>query len=46
LSVTSARAEDAGLAAALAWEYPETNKGSGVAVVPLADRVVRTWRQR
>ena len=39
--MTSARAEMQNIAAALALEYPETNKGSGVYVVPLADRVVR-----
>ena len=41
VDVTSARAEMQNIAAALALEYPETNKGSGVDVVPLADRVVR-----
>ena len=39
--VTSARAEMQNIAAALALEHPETNKGSGVYVVPLSDRVVR-----
>ncbi len=39
--VASARAEMQSLVAALALEYPETNKGSGVYVVPLADRIVR-----
>jgi predicted permease len=39
--VTSARAEMQNIVAALALEYPETNKGSGVYVIPLADRVVR-----
>ena len=41
VDVTSARAEMQNIAAALALEHPETNKGSGVYVVPLADRVVR-----
>lgn len=41
VDVTSARAEMRNIAAALALEYPETNKGrSSVSVVPLADRVV------
>lgn len=40
VDVTSARAEMQTIAAALALEHPETNKGSGVYVVPLADRVV------
>ena len=41
VDVTSARAEMQNIAAALALEYPETNKGrSGVHVVPLFDRVV------
>ena len=39
--VTSARAEMQNISAALALEHPETNKGGGVYVVPLADRVVR-----
>jgi len=38
---TSARAEMQNISAALALEHPETNKGGGVYVVPLADRVVR-----
>ena len=38
---TAARAEMQNIAAALAQEYPATNKGSGVQLVPLADRVVR-----
>ena len=41
VDVTSARAEMQNIVAALALEHPETNKGSGVSVVPLADRVVR-----
>ena len=41
VDVTSARAEMQSLAAALALGYPETNKGTGVYVVSLADRVVR-----
>ena len=41
VDVTSARAEMQNIAAALALEHPATNKGSGVYVVPLADRVVR-----
>ena len=41
VDVTSARAEMQNIAAALALEHPQTNKGSGVSVVPLADRVVR-----
>ena len=44
--VTAARAEMQTIAAAFALEYPETNKGSGMHVVPLADRVVGTWRRR
>jgi predicted permease len=41
IDVTSARAEMQNIMAALALDYPDTNKGSGVYVVPLADRVVR-----
>ena len=42
VDVTSARAEMQNIAAALALEYPEINKGrSSVDVVPLADRVVQ-----
>ena len=41
IDVASARAEMQSIAAALALEHPETNKGSGVHVVPLAERVVR-----
>jgi putative ABC transport system permease protein len=41
VDVTSARAEMQNVAASLALEHPETNKGSSVYVVPLADRVVR-----
>jgi putative ABC transport system permease protein len=41
VDVTSARAEMEHIAAALALEHPETNKGSSVYIVPLADRVVR-----
>ena len=45
--MTSARAEMQNIAAALALEHPEINKGrSSIDVVPLADRVVRIWRQR
>jgi putative ABC transport system permease protein len=40
VDVTSARAEMQNIAAALALEHPETNKGRSVDVVPLADRVV------
>jgi predicted permease len=40
VSVTSARAEMQNIAAALALQYPDTNKGSGVYVVPLSDRVI------
>src|SRR4029453_18332340 len=39
--LTPARAEKQNIAAALSLEHPATNKGSGVYVVPLADRVVR-----
>lgn len=38
--VTSARAEMQGIAAAIALEYPNTNKGGGVLVLPLAERIV------
>jgi predicted permease len=42
VDVTSARAEMLNIAAALALEYPGTNKGRSVyVVVPLADRVVQ-----
>jgi putative ABC transport system permease protein len=41
VGVTSARAEMQNIVAALALEHPDTNKGSGVYVVRLADRVVR-----
>jgi predicted permease len=42
VDLTSARAEMQNIAAALALEHPEINRGrSGVDVVPLADRVVR-----
>jgi predicted permease len=41
VDLTSARAEMENIAASLAMEHPETNKGSSVSVVPLADRVVR-----
>ena len=41
VDVTVARAEMQHIADALALEHPETNKGSGVYLVPLADRVVR-----
>ena len=42
VDVTSARAEMQNIAAALALEYPEINKGrTSVDVIPLADRVVR-----
>jgi putative ABC transport system permease protein len=42
VDVTSARAEMQNIAAALALEHPQTNKGRSVyVVVPLADRVVR-----
>jgi putative ABC transport system permease protein len=40
IDVTSARAEMQNIAAALALEYPETNKGRSVYMVRLADRVV------
>jgi predicted permease len=45
VSLTSARAEMQNIAAALALEYPESNKGSDnpaccVSIVPLADRIV------
>jgi hypothetical protein len=39
--VTAARAEMQNIVAALALDHPDTNKGSGVYIVPLADRVVR-----
>ncbi len=45
VDVTSARAEMQNIVAALALEHPETNKGSGVYVVPLAERVVRDMAQ-
>jgi predicted permease len=38
--VTAARAEIQNIVAALALEYPLTNKGRGLYLVPLADRVV------
>jgi putative ABC transport system permease protein len=38
--VTAARAEMQNIVAALALEYPLTNKGHGVFLVPLADRIV------
>jgi len=41
VDISSARAEMQHIVAALTLEYPETNKGSGVSVLPLADRVVR-----
>jgi putative ABC transport system permease protein len=41
VNVTSARAEMQHIVSGLALEYPETNTGSGVYVVPLADRVTR-----
>jgi putative ABC transport system permease protein len=41
VDVASARAEMQQIMAALALEHPQTNKGSGVYVVRLADRVVR-----
>lgn len=41
VDVTSARAEMQNIAAAPALEYPGTNKGSSVYIVPLADRVIR-----
>jgi putative ABC transport system permease protein len=40
VDITTARAEMHNIVAALALEYPETNKGRGVAIVPLADRIV------
>ena len=40
VDITTARAEMHHIVAALALEYPETNKGRGVAIVPLADRIV------
>jgi ABC-type antimicrobial peptide transport system permease subunit len=40
VSVTSARAEMQNIVAALALEHPENGKGSGVYLVPLADRIV------
>jgi predicted permease len=40
VDVTAARAEMQNIAAALALEYPETNKGRSVTVDPLADRIV------
>ena len=45
VDLTVARAEMQNIVAALALEHPETNKGSGVSVVPLADRVVRDVAQ-
>ncbi|MGE5835967.1 MAG: ADOP family duplicated permease [Acidobacteriota bacterium] len=41
VDVISARAELQRIVTALAVEYPETNKGTGVYLVSLADRVVR-----
>jgi putative ABC transport system permease protein len=38
--VTAARAEMQNIVAGLALEYPDTNKGRGISIVPLADRVV------
>ncbi|HEY7502392.1 MAG TPA: ABC transporter permease [Vicinamibacterales bacterium] len=40
VDVTVARAEVQSIVAALALEYPMTNKGRGLYLVPLADRVV------
>jgi predicted permease len=40
VSVTAARTEMRTIAAALALEYPQTNTGSDVHLVPLADRIV------
>ena len=45
VDLTAARAEMQNIVAALALEHPETNKGSGVSVVPLAERVVRDMAQ-
>ena len=45
VDVSAARAEMQNIVAALALEHPETNKGSGVSVVPLAERVVRDMAQ-
>ena len=39
--LTSARAELQNIVAALALEHPDTNKGSGLLIVPLSDRIVR-----
>jgi len=41
VEVSSARAEVQNIVAGLALEHPETNKGGGVSLVPLADRLVR-----
>jgi putative ABC transport system permease protein len=40
VDVTTARAEMQNIVAALALEYPETNKGRSVMIVPLTDRIV------
>ncbi len=40
VDLTAARAEMQNIVAALALEYPETNKGRSVTVDPLADRIV------
>jgi putative ABC transport system permease protein len=40
VDVTAARAEMQTIAAALALEHPETNRGRGVTLVPLAEHVV------
>jgi putative ABC transport system permease protein len=40
-SVVTARTEMQAIAAALALEYPQTNTGSDILLVPLAERIVR-----
>ena len=46
VDVTSARAEMQHIAAALALEYPQTNSGSGVFIIPSPSASSGTWPPR